>query len=148
MTEFQPNQPAESAHTAIKSALKSEREAKQCAVLWFEDILTRKLYCHFGYSTINQYAKQELGFSKSRTGDFLQLCRTFKELPKVKAKVKSGELGYTAARVLAQVASKENEMDWLNFALSHPRRDLEREVKRAKIDASDDAKGQTSLIPI
>ena len=84
MTEFQTGLAANAAHSALKSAVKTMADAKQNAVLWFGEIMERKLYRELGYSSINQYAKLELGFSTSRTGDFLQLCRTFKKLPKVK----------------------------------------------------------------
>ena len=145
---FCPDQSAHTVHQALKSSLVALEKAQQCAVLWFGEILDRKLYRELGYSSINQYAKLELGFSTSRTGDFLQLCRKLKNLPKVKAKVESGELGYTAARVIAPVADKTNEADWLDFALNNSRRKLEQEVKRAKKEAADVAAAQPSLIPV
>jgi 5-methylcytosine-specific restriction endonuclease McrA len=148
MINFQAGQTAVQANTAIKSSLKTMEKAKQNSVLWFEEIQSRKLYADLGYSSINQYAEQELGFSSSRTGDYLQLCRSFKKLPTVKAKIESGELGYTTARVLVKVADETNVDDWLDFALTNSRRDLETEVKRAKVDATDDAAGQASLLPV
>ncbi len=45
------------------------------AVLWFGEIMRRGLYRKLGYSSINQYARTELKFSKTRTGDFIQLAR-------------------------------------------------------------------------
>lgn len=147
MTQFHCGQTAKKANQAIKSSLKTMEKAKQCSVLWFEDINKRKLFLELGYASINQYAEQELGFSSSRTGDYLQLCRSFKKLPKVKEKVESGKLGYTSARALARVANRENQDQWLDFALNHSRRDLEMEIKRAKQDAVDDAVGQASLLP-
>ena len=135
MTEFRSGQSATMAHRALKSALATLEKAKQCSVLWFQEIYERKLYRELGYASINQYAEQELGFSSSRTGDYLQLCRSFERLPRVKEKVASGELGYTSARVLARVANEENEADWVAFALNNSRRDLEKEVKRAKVEA-------------
>ncbi|MBC8425217.1 HNH endonuclease [bacterium] len=148
MTEFRSGQTADMAHRARKSALDTLEEAKQCSVLWFQEIYERKLYRELGYASINQYAAEELGFSSSRTGDYLQLCRSFKRLPQVKEKVASGELGYTSARVLARVADEQTEAGWLEFALSNSRRDLEKEVKRAKVEAADDAAGQVSLLPV
>lgn len=147
MTHFQSGQTASQANAAIKSSLKTRDAAQQCAVLWFEEILVRKLYLTLGYSSINQYAKVELGFSKSHIGEFLQLCRTFKKLPKVKQKIASGELPYTSARVLARVANEETQDGWLDFAVNHSRRALEKEVKVAKLQAADVATGQTSLLP-
>lgn len=145
---FRPDQSAYTVHQALKSSLVAYEKAQQCAVLWFGEVLDRQLYRELGHSSINQYAKLELGFSTSRTGDFLQLCRKLKNLPKVKAKVESGELGYTAARVIAPVADKTNEADWLDFALNNSRRKLEQEVKRAKKEATDVAAAQPSLIPV
>ncbi len=147
MTEFRPEQSANEANQAIKSSLKSMEKAKQCSVLWFEEIHRRKLFLELGYASINQYAAQELGFSSSRTGDYLSLCRSFKKLPKVKEKVESGKLGYTSARVLAQVANAETQDEWLDFALNNSRRDLEKEVKRAKLEEADAAVGQALLLP-
>jgi len=114
----------------------------------FQEILERKLFRDLGYSTINQYAREELKFSKSHTGEFLHLCRTFKKLPKVKQKVATGELAYASARVLARVANEKNQDGWLDFSANHSRRDLEKEVKLAKQEADDQAVGQATLIPM
>lgn len=148
MREFQANQPATEAHRALKSALQTMDQAKQCAVLWFGEILARKLYRELGYSSMNQYAKVELGFSSSRTGDFLSLCRKLENLPKIKAEIETGKLGYTKARVLAAVSDKTNEDSWLKVARENSRRELERQVKQAKRAAAEEASGQTSLLPV
>ncbi len=148
MIEFSPGQTAKVATQALKSALETRAKAQHCAVLWFAEIFDQKLFRDLGYSSINQFAKQELGFSKSHTGEFLQLCHTFKRLPKVKEKVKSGELCYSSARVLARVADEKNQDGWLDFALKNSRRELEQEVKLAKQEASEQAVGQAVLIPV
>ncbi len=146
MPIFCRDQSAYEVHSALKSTLQALERAQQCAVLWFGEILDRKLYRELGYSSINQYAEVELGFSTTRTYDFIMLCGKLKKLPKVEAKVESGELGYTAARVLVPILDKTNEEGWLNFALHNSRRDLEQEVKRAKKEATDKVAGQPSLI--
>jgi len=148
MIKFLAGQSATEANQALKSSLKTMEKAKQCSVLWFEEINARKLFLELGYASINQYAGQELGFSSSRTGDYLQLCHSFKKLPRVKEKIQSGELGYTSARVLVKVANKQNQDEWVDFALNNSRRDLEVEVKRARQEAADDAAGQKSLLPV
>ena len=148
MNEFRSDQSANEVHSALKSALQALEKAQRCAVLWFGEILDRKLFLELGYSSINQYAAVELGFSTSRTGDFIMLCRRLEKLPRVKAKVESGELGYTAARVLAPIADKTNEEAWLKYALNNSRRDLEREVKRAKRDFSEAKTGQQTLLAV
>jgi len=148
MNEFRSDQPASEVHSALKSALQALEKAQRCAVLWFGEILDRKLFLELGYSSINQYAERELGFSTSRTGDFIMLCQRLKKLPKVKEKVESGELGYTAARVLAPIADQANEEGWLEFALNNSRRDLEKEVKRAKREAVEAKAGQQTLLAV
>ena len=69
MNEFCSGQPASAVHDALKTAVGTMDRAKQNAVLWFGEILDRKLYRELGYGSINQYALQELGFSASRTGE-------------------------------------------------------------------------------
>ena len=59
----------------------------------------------------------------------------------------SGKLGYTKAREVVKVADRQNEKQWLEVARDESRRELEREVKRAKRAAVDQAKGQASLLP-
>ena len=84
MQVFTPGRPANVAHCALLDSVKTMDKAKQNAVLWFGEILQRRLYLELGYSSINQYAQQALGFSKTRTGDFLQMCKRLDRLPQVK----------------------------------------------------------------
>jgi 5-methylcytosine-specific restriction endonuclease McrA len=147
MHPFVPGQSAYAAHSALKTAVQTMDSAQQNAVLWFGEILSRKLYQDLGYSSINQYAQQALGFSRTRTGDFLHLCRKLDKLPAIKREVAEGKLGYTKARELAKVADQKNETEWLELAKSKSRRELEHEVKRAKLEAVNLAQGQTSLLP-
>jgi len=147
MTEFQAGQSAVFAHSSLKSSLQTMAKAKRCAVLWFGEILDRGLFRELGYSSMNQYAAVELGFSRSRTGDFMNLCRKLKKLPRVKARVADGSLDYTKARVLVGVADQKNEGAWLEAAEGCSRRELGRKVKRAKQAAVVAQSGQGSLLP-
>jgi 5-methylcytosine-specific restriction endonuclease McrA len=121
--------------------------ARHCAVLWFGEIMNRKLYRELGYSSIYQYAAEELGFSATRTGDFKRLAEKLAALPAVADKVRSGELGYTKAREIVKVADPDNENDWLDVAEQQSRRELEETVRRAKREAkSRSAPGQGALV--
>ncbi|MBU8871842.1 MAG: hypothetical protein KOO60_13330 [Gemmatimonadales bacterium] len=108
MKEFCAGQSASETHSALKTAIGTMDKAKQNAVLWFGEILDRKLY----------------------------------------RELESGKLGYTHARELVKVTDENNQDEWLKFALENPRRKLEREVKRAKKEAADQATGQPSLLPV
>ena len=147
MTEYQPGQPADVVFSSLKSAADSMEKAKQNAILWFGEVDDRKLYRQLGYSTIHQYAEQELGFGKSKTYDFLNICNRLKELPKVKEGLESGKLGYTGTREILKVTDETNQDQWIEVAANHPRREVERQVKRAKKQAEDKKVGQASLLP-
>ncbi len=142
---FVPNQPAASVHASLHRSLQAVEKAQQCAVLWFAEVMRRRLSRDFGCSSINQYAMRELGFSKTRAGDFIRLARQLDNLPSVRQAMFSGELGYTKAREIIGVATPETEDGWL-AAAKGSRKELIREVKRVKQAAKVDP-GQGELLP-
>ena len=142
---YAPDQPAAKVHVSLRRSLKAVEQAHQCAVLWFGEVMNRRLFRDLGLSSINQYAIQELGFSKSRTDDFIRLARQLDNLPAVRKAVASGELGYTKAREIVSVATPETEDRWLKAAKS-TRQKLVLEVKKAKRAAKVDP-GQGELLP-
>ncbi|MEN8008407.1 MAG: HNH endonuclease [Candidatus Krumholzibacteriota bacterium] len=148
MPEFRPGHSAGQAHQALKQSVEIMDRAQHCAVLWFGEIMKRRLFRNLGYSSMYQYASEELGFSTTRTGDFKRLAEKLEILPRVKEKVRSGELGYTKAREIVKVADPDNEKDWLKIAGRQTRRELEETVRHAKKTArrkSDPA--QSELMP-
>jgi len=140
-----PDQPAAQVHTSLRSSLAALEEAHQCSVLWFGEVMRRKLFRDLGHSSINQYAIQELGFSKSRTDDFVRLARQLEKLPAVREAVAAGELGYTKAREIVSVATPETQDEWLKAAKG-TRKELINEVKKVKRAAKVDP-GQGELLP-
>ncbi|MEN8007945.1 MAG: HNH endonuclease [Candidatus Krumholzibacteriota bacterium] len=142
---YVPGQPAAKVHVSLKHSLAAMDEAHKCAVLWFGEIMRRRLFRDLGHSSINQYAIQELGFSKSRTDQFIRLARQLDNLPAVRDAVANGELGYTKAREIVSVATPETQDGWLEAAKGS-RKELIREVKKAKRAAKVDP-GQGSLLP-
>lgn len=147
---FQPNRSADQAHLAMKKSVEIMDRAQHCAVLWFAEIMKRRLFRKLGYSSMNQYAAEELGFSVTKTGDFKRLAEKLESLPAVAAKVKTGELGYTKAREIVKVADPANEDAWLAIAAKQTRRELEATVKQAKKLAAQRHRSnpaQTELVP-
>jgi hypothetical protein len=143
--EFVSGQPAPKVHSSLRKSLKAMESAQKCAVLWFAEIMSRRLYQELGYSSINQYAHQGLGFSKTRTGDFIRLARQLDNLPAVRKAMESGDLGYTKAREIVGVATPQTQDAWLEAA-KKPRKELVREVKRVKQAAKIDPR-QNQLLP-
>ena len=79
-----PDQPAARVHAQLRRSLAAMDDTHQCAVLWFGEVMNRDLYRDLGHSSINQYADQELGFSKSKVGDFIRLATQLDRLPAVR----------------------------------------------------------------
>jgi len=142
---FAPNQSPAKVHSSLRQSLKAMEQAHHGAVLWFAEVMRRHLYRDLGYSSINQYALKGLGFSTSRTGDFVRLARKLDDLPAVREAMTKGELGYTKAREIVSVATPETQEAWLETAKG-PRRELVRQVKRVKRAARVDP-GQVELLP-
>jgi hypothetical protein len=140
-----PDQPAAKVHTLLQRSLAVMDDAHQCAVLWFGEVMNRHLYRDLGHSSINQYADRDLGFSKSKAGDFIRLARQLDNLPAVREAVASGKIGYTKAREIVSVATPETQEPWLKAAKG-TRKELIHEVKKAKRAAKVDP-GQGELLP-
>lgn len=148
LPEFHPGRTAREAHMALEKSVKIADQAQHCAVLWFAEILKRKLFRELGFSSMNQYAAQKLSFSRSRTGDFMMLAKRLDELPAVKAEMAAGRLGYTLAREIVPVADASNEKAWLEVAQNQSRRELAETVKQAKAEAKRKPHpSQAELIP-
>ncbi len=147
LSKFRLGQPAEQVDSQLKSSLEIKDQAHQCSLDWFGEILNRKLYLELGFGSINQYAKAELGFSQSKIGHYISLTRKLEKLPQLKKSLSEGELGYTVARVVADVADPSTEQNWVDFAKVNSRRKVEDEVKKAKQEARDKVACQPSLLP-
>ncbi|MGD9548579.1 MAG: hypothetical protein AB7V45_13700 [Candidatus Krumholzibacteriia bacterium] len=146
---FQRGQTAASAHAALQQAVRIMDQARHCAVLWFADVMARGLYRDLGFASIQIYARQELGFSKTRTNDFVIMARKLDDLPQIKQSLETGKLGYTKAREIIKVATPATEKDWVKAACTTPRRRLAEKVARVRAQAADlrTSPGQGELIP-
>ncbi|MFH2052428.1 MAG: hypothetical protein ABIK96_08170, partial [bacterium] len=146
---FQPGQPAAAAHAALKQSVRVMDQARHCAVLWFADIMARGLYRDLGFASIQIYAQKELGFSRTRTGDFVRMARKLDDLPQIKKSLETGKLGYTKAREIIKVATPATEKAWVKAACTTPRGRLAEDVARVRAQATDlrTSPGQGELIP-
>ena len=135
LVAFRAGETAAKAHAALKTAVNAMEEAEHCAVLWFRDIRSRNLFRELGYSSINQYAAMELNFSRTKTGDFIQLADKLDDLPAVREAVARGEIGYTKAREIVKVATARTEKMWLDEAATTSRRELEQKVSQVRKQA-------------
>ena len=144
---YRPSQSAAVCDAALKAAVREMDEARHRAVLWFADIQKRRLYLDLGFANMAAYATEELKFSKTRTNDFLRLTAKLEELPRVRASLASGDLGYTKAVEVVKVATPKTEAAWVTRARSTGRRELAIQVKRVKAKAADRKKRQPEMLP-
>jgi 5-methylcytosine-specific restriction endonuclease McrA len=122
-------------HACLEAALSELQRAEKNAVLLFGEILSRKLYRDLGYSSIQAYAAESLGFSPGKTSQFVRLAGALEELPRLRRSVASGELGWTKAREVAKVATPESEERWIAEAERSSSRKLEQTVRATRMHA-------------
>nr|MEE4267996.1 HNH endonuclease [Candidatus Krumholzibacteria bacterium] len=146
MLKFIRGLPAAETHRHLKAADRAMEEAKQNALLWFGEIVARRLFQDLGYGTVLAYAREELGWSRSKAYDFINITRKLEKLPAVKKEVEAGHLGYGRARQIVGVATSRNEEKWLDLARKSTHQDLQKEVKKARRRGAEVASGQMPLL--
>ncbi len=148
MPIFVSGLPASEVHTRLKDALVELQQAEKNALLWFSEIARRKLYRELGFSSLQMYATEALGFSKSKTAQFTRLAGVMEELPVLREAVTSGELTWTKAREVAKVASPKTEGQWVEKARRSSSRQLEKKVRKARARAKARPKGGQQVLDI
>jgi hypothetical protein len=113
----------------LRRALHELQQAERNAVLWFAEVMKRKLFRDLGFSSIYHYATEALGFSRPRTAQFIRLCASLEDLPVLKESIAAGDVPWTKAREIAKVATAETEQAWVDLARQESRRKLERRVR-------------------
>ena len=131
MVAYRPNLSPTRVHSNLKQSLCELRQAEHNAVLWFSEVMFRKLYRSAGCSSIQQYAEVKLGFGKSKTSQFIHLCGALETLPRLKKSVSTGEVSWTKAREIAKVATPKTETRWVAKAKQSTNRELEIKVNQA-----------------
>lgn len=124
-----------SIHDQLKAAVLELERAEKNAVTLFAEIMRRRLYRDLGHGTILLYAMKELGFSQSKTYQFIRLAEALESLPQLKRAVARGTLPWTKAREVAKVATTRTEGAWIGVAARASRRELERTVAETRAEA-------------
>jgi len=132
MPRFRADLTARQVHSLLQKALQEMDRAERNAVLWFCEILHRELYFELGYSSIQQYASEGLGFSRSKTYQFIRLAGDLQKLPLLRRAVARGEIGWTKARELVKVITFETQKEWIAKARGCSNRRLEQKILAAR----------------
>ena len=95
-------------------------------------MVERRGYEKFGFVDIYYYAEGRFGFSARKTRYLLRLAQQLRRLPRVKEALADGRLGWTKASRIARVATTEDEVMWLDSALSLSVRELDRKINEQR----------------
>ncbi|MBM4117519.1 hypothetical protein FJ251_07190 [bacterium] len=118
-------------------------------MLWFGELMRRRLYRDCGYASIHAYAEAVLGFSRNKTFQFIHLAESLEHLPRLRESLTRGELPWTKAREVVKVATEHTERQWIEQAQQLNSRTLEARVKEARVSTRAllaEASGQGSLL--
>ncbi len=132
MPSFVPGLPARQVHARFAETLREPERVQRNLVLWFADLVRRRLYVELGYTSIYAYSSERHGFSKSRCAQLLRVVGSLEELPELRRSVAAGEMPWTKAREVVKVATRETEGAWVREAKRVGRRALERKVAVAR----------------
>ncbi len=148
---FRPGLPAAVVDAALRQTLATLDRARECAVLWFGEVVRRDLYRDLGYASAQQYASEALGFSRNRTNQFLRLAAELERLPHLRAAVADGSVGWTKAQQVARVATPRSEASWVAKARGATREELARAIKArrsAPASVQGDLGFQATAVPL
>jgi 5-methylcytosine-specific restriction endonuclease McrA len=129
LSGFRPGLPAAEVDAALRGALAVLDRARECAALWFGEVVRRELFRDLGYASAHQYASQALGFSRNRTNQFLRLASDLERLPRLREAVAEGRVGWTKAQQVARVATPGSEAAWVAKAQGSSREELAQAIK-------------------
>jgi hypothetical protein len=116
---------AQNLERAVRQHERAER--KICAYLL--EMNDRRGHETYGFSSIFDYAAERFYFSERKTAYLLALARRLKRLPHLAEALSSGKLGWTKAVKVAEVATAEDEVMWVDSALRLSVRELEKKIR-------------------
>jgi hypothetical protein len=112
-----------------KRFLRARERAEKLICIYLRQIKRRRLYTHFGFENIYDYALERFGFCFSKTRALLFLGKRLGQLPTLTEALAKGRIGWTKAAKVASVATSETDAEWTEKAIASSFRDLEREVR-------------------
>ena len=102
-------------------------EAEICFLLL--EMHNRRGFQKFGFGTLQDYARERFGFTPRKTYYLLSLARKLEKLPQITKAFEEGRLRWFKAHKIASIAKPENEVMWLESALSLAVQDLDRKIR-------------------
>ena len=109
--------------------------------------VARKGWEGCGHARLGDHAREQLGVSGRQLSELARTDEALRRLPEVERALVSGELSWTKARLLARIASVDDEAAWLARAHAATAGELSREVRRIDRRAVDGKRPRGALEP-
>ena len=93
-------------------------------------LVARRAWERLGYARLADYADERLGRSARSVQDLAHVGWAFYRLPQLRVALVNGRLGWAKARLVARVATQEDEARWIAYARGVTGEALSREVRR------------------
>src|SRR5690606_29041068 len=127
---------SQSIHNEAKTIAAEYKKCEFNLIEILQKVDLHKVYYKFGYSSLFQYSCRELGLSEEVSYIFINVARKSKEIPALKAELKSGAITVSKAKRISPVINKENQSFWIAFAKTKSKREIEREVAKVSPKAA------------
>jgi hypothetical protein len=108
-------------------------------------LVEREAWKRLGFARLGDNGRERLGHSSRSLYDLARCSRKLSGLPRLRSALVSGALSWTKARLLARVASGEDEAGWLQLAARLPADALEKQVRRVDRGALEAGAGLEAL---
>jgi hypothetical protein len=83
------------------------------------------VHLHLGFASFAEYIERLFGYSPRSTDERLRVAEALESLPELKAALRDGAIGWSAARELSRVAAPDTERAWLEVARDRTIRQIE-----------------------
>jgi len=113
----------------LEEAVIDSEKAEMLVCCYLSEVRERRLFVAFGYANISDYAFARFGFRARKTHYLVRLGQRIKRLPKLREAMAKGKIGWCKASRIADVAAPENEVTWIESALSSSVQQLEKKIK-------------------
>ena len=110
-----------------------------------ERLIETRAHQRLCYARLGDYARERLGLSARQLQELARVHRALAKLPALERTLLANELPWSKVRLLARVASGEDEEEWIARARGMPTRWLEREVRRSTPDTALQDDGDPAL---
>jgi len=117
-------------HEEAKRTAQRFKRAEADLLEILQKIEEKKVFLHYGHTSLFQYAVEELDLTEHIALNFIKVARKAREIPELKKEIQKGNLSVSKARKITSVIKKENFPVWLEKLKTLPQKELEKEVAK------------------